>query len=58
MLGSGYFRRLRADQAGASLIEYSVLIGIILVLAFASVRGVGTWVNAQWTNLNTEVTSN
>ena len=58
MSKQGFLQRLRRDQKGASLIEYSVLIGIILVLAIASVRGVGTWVSAQWTNLNTNLTAN
>jgi Flp pilus assembly pilin Flp len=35
-----------------------VLIGIILVLAIASVRGVGGWVNNQWVALNTNLTAN
>jgi len=55
---SPLFHRLRSDQKGASLVEYSVLIGILLVLSMAAVRGVGTWVNEQWVSLNTNLTSN
>jgi pilus assembly protein Flp/PilA len=58
MSNKGFLQRLRRDEKGASLIEYSVLIGIILVLAIASVRGVGVWVNSQWSNLNTTLNSN
>jgi pilus assembly protein Flp/PilA len=58
MSNKGFLQRLRRDEKGASLIEYSVLIGIILVLAIASVRGVGQWVNTQWSNLNTTLNSN
>jgi pilus assembly protein Flp/PilA len=57
MSNKGFLQRLRRDQKGASLLEYSVLIGIILVLAIASVRGVGGWVNNQWTALNTNLTA-
>jgi pilus assembly protein Flp/PilA len=58
MSNKGFLQRLRGDQKGASLLEYSVLIGIILVLAIASVRGVGGWVNNQWTALNQNLTAN
>jgi len=57
-MSKGFLQRLRRDKKGASMVEYSVLIGIVLVLAIASVRGVGAWVNGQWTNLNTALTSN
>jgi pilus assembly protein Flp/PilA len=46
---------LLKQEDGASLLEYSVLIGILLVLAMASLQGVGTWINSQWTNLNSAV---
>ena len=57
-MSKDFLRRLRGDNKGASLLEYSVLIGIILVVAIASVRGVGTWVNDQWVALNTNLTAN
>jgi Flp pilus assembly pilin Flp len=53
-----FFGRLRSDKKGATLVEYSVLVGVILVLAIASVRGVGGWVNNQWVALNTNLTAN
>jgi pilus assembly protein Flp/PilA len=58
MSNKGFLQRLRRDQKGASLLEYSVLIGIILVLAIASVRGVGNWVNTQWVALNSNLAAN
>ncbi len=45
--------RLIADENGAALVEYTVLIGIMLVAVIAAIISVGNWVNTQWTNLNT-----
>jgi len=42
----------RKDEEGASLIEYSLLIGLITVLAILAVTNVGTWVQAQWSTLD------
>jgi len=46
-------KRFAADEEGAALIEYTVLIGILLVAVIATIVGVGNWVNNQWTTLNT-----
>jgi Flp pilus assembly pilin Flp len=47
--------RLWKDEKGASLLEYSVLIGIILAVTVAAIIGIGTWANTQWTQLQTKV---
>lgn len=44
---------LREDEDGAALIEYTVLLGIMLVAVIATIGLVGTWVNTKWTTLNT-----
>jgi pilus assembly protein Flp/PilA len=41
-----------ANEDGAALVEYTVLIGIMLVAVIATIIAVGTWVNAKWTVLN------
>jgi pilus assembly protein Flp/PilA len=41
------------DEDGAALIEYTVLIGLMLVGVIATITLVGTWVGTQWTTLNT-----
>ena len=41
----------KKDEEGASLIEYSLLIGLITVLVIGLVISMGTWVNNQWSNL-------
>ena len=45
--------KFRKDEDGASLIEYSVLIGLITVAAVASIIIMGPWVALQWSNLVT-----
>jgi pilus assembly protein Flp/PilA len=40
------------DEDGAALIEYTVLIGILLVAVIATIGLVGTWVSGRWTALN------
>lgn len=44
------------DERGASLLEYTVLIGIITVGVIASVSSVGGWVSGKWTTLNGNLT--
>jgi pilus assembly protein Flp/PilA len=42
---------LRRDQKGATMIEYSILIGIITVLAIGSIALMGDYVASQWARL-------
>ena len=44
-------RRLGKDEEGASLIEYTVLLAILLVAVIATIGLVGTWINGKWTAL-------
>jgi pilus assembly protein Flp/PilA len=46
-------RRLAKDEEGAALIEYTVLLGILVVAVIATIIAVGGWVNNKWTALNT-----
>ena len=46
-------RKLRRDDEGAALIEYTVLLGILLVAVIATIGFVGGWVGGQWTALST-----
>ena len=47
--------RLRRDEDGAALIEYTVLLGIMVVAVIATIIAVGGWINGQWTALNTQI---
>ena len=45
--------RLWKDERGASLLEYSILIGLITVGVVGTVTQVGEWVGGKWTDLRT-----
>jgi pilus assembly protein Flp/PilA len=49
--------RLWKDERGASLLEYSILIGLITVGVVATVTNVGTWISGKWTALYTNLTT-
>ena len=46
------WRRLWRDEEGASLIEYTALVAILLVAVIAVITGVGVWLNNKWTAMN------
>jgi pilus assembly protein Flp/PilA len=37
------------------LIEYTVLLGILLVAVIATIGAVGTWINGKWTTLQQQL---
>lgn len=48
-------RQLGKDEEGAALIEYTVLLGILVVTVIATIVAVGGWVNNKWTALNAQL---
>jgi pilus assembly protein Flp/PilA len=48
-------RKFVRDEKGAALIEYTVLLGILVVAVIATIGAVGGWVNNQWTALNNQL---
>jgi pilus assembly protein Flp/PilA len=42
---------LPSDESGAALIEYTVLLGILLVAVITTIFLVGGWVSTKWTAL-------
>jgi pilus assembly protein Flp/PilA len=44
--------RFKKDEDGAALIEYTVLLGILLIAVIAIIATVGTWISGQWAALN------
>lgn len=51
----GALARFRRDEDGATMIEYSLLIGLITVAVVTLVISVGGWVQTQWNELWTNV---
>jgi pilus assembly protein Flp/PilA len=43
------------DEDGAALVEYTVLLGILLVAGIALIAFVGGWVSGQWSALSHKV---
>jgi pilus assembly protein Flp/PilA len=48
-----FLNRLASDENGASMIEYTVLLAILLVAVIAVIAGVGQWISAEWASLST-----
>jgi pilus assembly protein Flp/PilA len=46
------------DEDGAALVEYTVLLGVMLVAVIGTIGLVGGWVNTKWTALFTALSSN
>ena len=47
----GLFTRVRKDENGATMIEYSILIGLITALVISLIVAVGGFVSGAWTSL-------
>ncbi len=50
-------QQLRDDEEGASLVEYTVLLGVMLVAAVSTIAMVGSWVNSKWVALWTALSA-
>ena len=50
-----FAKKLHKDESGAALIEYTVLLGILLIAVVVTIGAVGGWVNKEWVSLNTAV---
>jgi pilus assembly protein Flp/PilA len=47
-----FFTDLRTDEDGASFLEYTVLLGIILAVSIAVLTAVGGYANTIWVALS------
>lgn len=46
-------RKIASDKSGATMIEYSVLVGLITAAVIVTIGLVALWVAGAWTTLNT-----
>ena len=49
------FAELNDDKSGASFVEYTVLLGVILAVSIGTVGAVGTWAGGTWNTLITQL---
>jgi pilus assembly protein Flp/PilA len=54
--GLQVLKQLVKDEEGAALIEYTVLLGILVVAVIVTIVAVGNWVNGKWTALQVQLT--
>ena len=52
-----FIKSFARDEKGAALIEYTVLLGILLIAVIAVIIAVGGWINNQWTTLCTNLSN-
>ena len=43
------------DENGAALVEYTVLLGVMLVVVVTMILGVGTWISGKWSTLSSTI---
>jgi pilus assembly protein Flp/PilA len=48
--------KLARNEEGAALIEYTVLLGILIVAVITVIGTVGGWVHNKWVALNASLT--
>jgi pilus assembly protein Flp/PilA len=51
-------KRIARDEEGAALVEYTVLLGIMLVAVITTIGLVGGWMSTKWTALWTALSAN
>lgn len=55
-MADSFLSKLKKDEEGASLIEYTVLIGLITIAVIALISAVGGTIVNKWTALNSTFT--
>jgi pilus assembly protein Flp/PilA len=51
-------KQFASDEEGAALVEYTVLLGIMLVAVITTIGLVGGWMSTKWTALWTALSAN
>jgi pilus assembly protein Flp/PilA len=55
---SQLIKKLKDDEKGAALVEYTVLLGVMLVAVISTIMLVGGWVGTKWSALWTALQGN
>lgn len=48
-------RRLKADESGAAMVEYALLVALIALVAIVGVTATGTSINAQFAKISCKI---
>jgi pilus assembly protein Flp/PilA len=51
-------KRFAADEEGTALMEYTILLGILVVAVITIITTLGGWIHTQWQTLCTNLTNN
>lgn len=51
-------KQLRSDENGAALVEYTVLLGILLIAVIGTIVTVGGWIATKWDALSAVLKAN
>jgi len=51
-------KQFARDEGGAALVEYSVLLGVMLVAVIGTIVMVGGWINNKWAALLSALSGN
>jgi pilus assembly protein Flp/PilA len=46
-----FFRRFADDENGTALMEYSILLGLVVVAVIAIIGALASWIQTQWLTL-------
>ena len=50
-------KRFSADENGTALMEYTILLGILVVAVITTITALGGWVSNKWAVLCNKVTT-
>lgn len=50
-----FLSRVRADESGAAMVEYALLVALIALVAIVGVSATGTSINAQFTKISCKI---
>ena len=48
-------KKFLSDEQGLETVEYAIIVGLIVAGTVAVIAAIGTWVNTQFTDLQTDL---
>lgn len=50
-------KKFRKNERGATLVEYSLLVALVAIVALGAVKAIGTQISGSFSKVNTELSS-